>query len=532
MLQRRPNFVIFLSDQHRADLLGCAGHPVLRTPHIDSIAGEGVRFERFYVANPVCMPNRASILTGRPSSVHGVRSNGLPLPDDEVTFPELLVDAGYSTVLVGKAHLQNNTGLPPKLQRPPAPPSHRSPAPALADARRDHRDGTQYDQEGPREWDDPATQVKLPFYGFQHVDLATGHGDLVEGNYLAWTRQKGADVRSLRGPENALPHDYACPQAWRTAVPAEIYPTAYIAEKACEAIDRLAGADEPFFLLVSFPDPHHPFTPPGRYWDMYAPDEMPPEWAYGDDNWPVPPHVQAVLQERATGHAQVGGFAAFAASEREAREAHALSCGMVACIDDAIGQVLQRLRGHHLMDDTVIAFTSDHGDFLGDHRLLLKGPAHYQSLVRVPFIWTDPAERARGGSVTQQLASSMDLAATVLDRAGIAAPWGMQGRSLLPVLRLDHAVRDAVLVEEEQQRLCFGFDKPPRVHSLITPRWRVSVYRDSTFGELYDLQQDPRERLNRWDDPAFVQQKAELLAHLVREQLKAVDQAPFPTGLA
>lgn len=532
MPKRRPNFVVFLTDQHRADLLGCAGHPVLRTPHIDAIASRGTRFERCYVANPVCMPNRASIMTGRPSSVHGVRSNGMPLSMDEVTFVELLADAGYATALVGKSHLQNNTGLPPKLEQPTASASHRALPAALSQSRRDHLDGPLYGQEGRRDWDDPATRVTLPFYGFQQVELATGHGDLVEGNYMSWARDKGIDVRRLRGPQHAIPHDYTCPQAWRTAVPEALYPTAYIAEKSCELLDRLAQDDQPFFLLVSFPDPHHPFTPPGRYWDMYAPQDMPHEWAYHDTDWPVPPHVQALLDERTAGQAQLGGFAAFGVSEQEAREAHALSCGMVTCIDDAIGRVLQRLGHHGLLNDSVLAFTSDHGDFLGDHRMLLKGPAHYQSLVRVPFIWSDPALPHRHGAVTRRLASSMDLPATVLDRAGIAAPWGMQGVSLTPILEHDLAVRDAVLVEEEQQRLCFGFQRPPRVHTLVTDRWRLSVYRDAVLGELYDLADDPRERLNRWDDPAFVAIKAELLAKMLREQLKAVDQTPFPTSLA
>ena len=127
----RPSFVVFLTDQHRADLLGCANHPVLRTPHLDRIAHAGIRFERFYVANPVCMPNRASLMTGRLSSVHGVRSNGVPLSMDEVTFVELLRDAGYATVLVGKSHLQNNTGLPPKLQWPAVPPGCVAPSAAL-----------------------------------------------------------------------------------------------------------------------------------------------------------------------------------------------------------------------------------------------------------------------------------------------------------------------------------------------------------------------------------------------------------------
>jgi arylsulfatase A-like enzyme len=218
--------------------------------------------------------------------------------------------------------------------------------------------------------------------------------------------------------------------------------------------------------------------------------------------------------------------------EQEAREAHALSCGMVACIDDAIGRVLAALQDSGRADQTVLCFTSDHGDFLGDHRLLLKGPAHYQSLIRVPMLWADPACPAQAGSVSALLGSSLDLPATVLDRAGLARPWGMTGRSLLPAWREGRAVRDAVLIEEEQQRLCFGFDVPPRVHTLVSSNWRISVYRDSAFGELYDLANDPRERLNLWDVPERLPVRAELLARMMREQMLVIDSAPFPTGLA
>lgn len=528
----RPNFVIFMTDQHRADLLGCAGHPVLRTPNIDTIAYDGVRLERFYVANPVCMPNRASIMTGRMSSIHGVRSNGIPLSFDEVTFVELLRDAGYATALVGKSHLQNNTGLQPKLGKPLTKPGTQAPSAALWQSRRDHLNGLAYEQEGRRDWANPSTRVTLPFYGFDTVELATLHGDMVEGNYLAWAIEQGVDVRQLRGPDHALPHNMSCPQAWRTAVPEEVYSSAYIAQRSCELIDRLAEDDRPFFLLVSFPDPHHPFTPPGRYWDMYHPNDMPDEPSFRDLDWPVPPHVQAVFDERARGQAQLGGFAAFAVSEQEAREAQALTCGMIACIDDAIGRVLERLRRHALISSTVIAFTSDHGDFLGDHRLLLKGPAHYQSLIRVPFIWSDPQSPHRKGTVTAELASSIDLPATVLDRAGLSPPWGMQGKSLLPLLDRDAPVRDCVLVEEEQQRECFGYKEPPRVHTLVTKRWRLSVYREGSFGELYDLIDDSLERINLWDDPQCTSVKADLLAELIRQQIRAVDSAPFPTSLA
>ena len=104
----RPSFILFITDQHRADFLGCYGHPIVRTPHINSMATRGTAFDRFYVASPVCMPNRSSLMTGRMPSVHGVRCNGIPLSMNAVTFVDLLRNAGYRTALVGKSHLQNS----------------------------------------------------------------------------------------------------------------------------------------------------------------------------------------------------------------------------------------------------------------------------------------------------------------------------------------------------------------------------------------------------------------------------------------
>src|SRR5262245_30544908 len=133
---RRPNFLLFITDQHRADFLGCYGHPVLRTPHIDSIAARGTAFDRFHVASPVCMPNRSSLMTGRMPSLHGVRSNGIPLSRNAVTFVDLLRDAGYRTALVGKSHLQNFTEHSPIIKRPPARAGYHEPAQPLRQALR------------------------------------------------------------------------------------------------------------------------------------------------------------------------------------------------------------------------------------------------------------------------------------------------------------------------------------------------------------------------------------------------------------
>ena len=126
----------------------------------------------------------------------------------------------------------------------------------------------------------------LPFYGFEHVDLCTAHGDQVGGHYYVWLKSQRADADALRDHKNQLPHDYVCPQAFRTPIPEELYPTSYIAEQSCEWLDRYAvgSRDQPFFLMTSFPDPHHPFTPPGRYWSMYDPKDMalPPSFHAGN----------------------------------------------------------------------------------------------------------------------------------------------------------------------------------------------------------------------------------------------------------
>ena len=133
---KRPVFVLFITDQQRADFVGCYGHPLLKTPNIDRIAAGGIAFDRFYVASPVCMSNRASLMTGRMPSVHGVRSNGIPLSRKAVTFVDLLRDAGYETALIGKSHLQNFTPGAPIVKAPEAPEGYRAPRGDLAEALR------------------------------------------------------------------------------------------------------------------------------------------------------------------------------------------------------------------------------------------------------------------------------------------------------------------------------------------------------------------------------------------------------------
>lgn len=523
-----PNFVLFITDQQRADHLGCYGNPVVRTPHLDALAARGWRAERCHVASPICMPNRASLLTGRLPSVHGARHNGIPLPLSETTFVERLREAGYRTALVGKGHLQNITGAPAVWPRPTDPRTQ-------GEARR--AEPGRFDQESEPLWRaDPSFEMDLPYYGYDRVDLAINHGDTAGGHYRRWLEREHPAVAALTGPDQALPTpDYElarCRQAWRSRVPEELSTTSWVADRSCDFIADAARAGQPFFVQCSFPDPHHPFTPPGRFWDMFRPDDMALPPSYHLPKSGQVPHRDWLLAERDAGRALKHTPAPFAATEREVREALALTYGSIAHLDDRVGRVLQQIEALGLADDTVVLFTSDHGDFYGDHQLLWKGPLHYQGVIRVPLIWADPQAGATGSS--PELCSTLDIAPTILARAGLVPHNGIQGRSLLNnIAQPDQPLgRPGILIEEEGQRVMFGFGGRVRMRSWQTVRHRLSVYEGVDWGELYDLQQDPDECHNLWDDPAAWVLRDDLLQQMVRAMIGYADSSPHPTAIA
>ncbi|MEM9062303.1 MAG: sulfatase-like hydrolase/transferase [Pseudomonadota bacterium] len=507
----RPNFVFFITDQQRADWLGCYGHPVVKTPHIDAIAACGMRFENFHTASPVCMPNRASLMTGRYPSVHGLRYNGCVLPASANTFVDVLAEGGYRTAAIGKSHLQPFTDKPPIGRKTVETGS-------LAEAWKP--DASDYGHEEPGRYEADGRYVfPTPYYGFQHIDMVTVHGDRCGGHYHQWFRETASDWQALHDDANELAHNYTCPQAYRTPIPEELYPTAYIRDRS---IDYLrAQGDAPFFLFVSFPDPHHPFNPPGRYWDMYGPDEFDLNLPYEAHRNPTPPMRWMHENWRGAG-GQTTPQTAMMLDEARLREAMALTAGMVAMVDDAVGGVMEALRETGLIDNTVVCFNSDHGDYLGDFNMLLKGALPFRSITRVPFIWSDPAAQT---GVNRALASTVDIGATVLERAGLAPYFGMQGESLLHVLD-GGQVRDDLLIEYNDGGARLGFEAPARVRALLTGRHRLTVYRDQDWGELYDLAEDPNETHNLWDDPGMASVKLDLSLRLNRQLTALMDESP------
>ena len=522
-MNKKPNVLLIMTDQHRADWLGCAGHPVVKTPNIDALAARGTRFTNFHVTSPVCMPNRGAIFTGRYPSVNGLRHNGLPLPADANTFVDVLRAEGYHTASIGKSHLQPFTSRPlvrvdeAYVANPQVPEARKS-------------DGVAYENEQPDTYAAGGEyEVKTPYYGFEQVRMVTDHGDACGGHYLQWLKRQTNAWACLRDRRSQLPHDYANPQAFRTRIPEELYPTTYIRDEAEAYLKSRAGQEEPFFAFVSFPDPHHPFTPPGKYWDMYDPKDFAIDLPYEAHKNP-PPQLKAWKELMDRGVVPQNPQQAFMASDQQLKEAMALTAGMITLIDDAVGHILGALKDAGLEDDTLLIFNSDHGDYMGAFSLLLKGPLPHGSVNRVPFIWVDP--KARGEATVDGLATSLDIGPSILARCGVLPYYGMHGRSFLPQIEGSETTRDKILIEHEENKVYSGFDQRPILRNLVTDTHRLTVYKGLEFGELYDLRNDPNETHNLWDEPAAAQDKADLMIALNQAMLDAIEQGPWPKRFA
>jgi arylsulfatase A-like enzyme len=511
-MKKRPNFLFIMTDQHRADWLGCAGHPVVKTPNIDALAARGTRFQNFHVASPVCMPNRASFMTGRFPSLHGLRYNGCLLSRRARTFVDVLREAGYKTASIGKSHLQPFTDwdVEPDADTPKA----EAWKPDTGD----------YGIEEPERYTgDESFDIPLPYYGFEHVDMVTSHGDQPGGHYAQWFRRTHPDWQELHDPQNRLPHNYSVPQANRTPIPEESYPTAWIRDRASDWLRDNAGSEAPLFTYVSFPDPHHPFNPPGRYWDMYDPADFTVPSHYEDHQNPPPP-LRSTHEDLQNGVSPKLSTTVFMANDRQVQEAMALTAGMITMIDDAVGALIEVLKETGQFENTIVVFNSDHGDYLGDFNLMLKGAWSHDAINRVPMIWADPAHA--GGHVSTALASTVDLSLSVLERAGAEPFFGMQGRSLLGCLDGVGRVRDSLLVEYNDGMPRMGFDAPARVRTVVTDDWNLAVYKDQDWGELYDRRKDPGQCRNLWDDPAHGDVKAALMQELAQHLIGQMDESP------
>ncbi|MDA0241159.1 MAG: sulfatase-like hydrolase/transferase, partial [Proteobacteria bacterium] len=330
--------------------------------------------------------------------------------------------------------------------------------------------------------------------------------------------------------DNQLPgNKYSAPQAWRTAVPEELHSTAFVEDKTLEYLETHAksGTDEPFFIQTSFPDPHHPFTPPGRYWDMYDPADCLPSESLGAKHVDPTPMAERLHKEYADGKRE-SRVASYAVNENEARESIALTYGMISMVDSAVGRILAKLKELGMDKNTVVMFTSDHGDLMSDHGLMLKHCFHHEGLIKVPFIWSDPdAPDGEAGTRTELLGGTIDIGATVLGRAGLRPYHGMQGFDVVSAERKGTPPpRLGMMIEEDEIPLNANSGVFTRTRTFVTGRWRLTYWMEEQFGELYDRDNDPLELVNLWNDPSAKADKALLLEMMMRERIALDDMAP------
>lgn len=530
---RRPNVLMIIADQLRADHLGFGGNTVVRTPHLDALAERGMVFENATVANPTCMPNRASLATGRWPSAHGTRCNGIPLDPTSRTLMHSLTDSEYRTLAVGKLHHQNmGWEFEPEQQA-----EILATAPLLLDSTaqdaRPRGTAEGWDRcEDRRAHEAGFLPVPPGYYGYSHVDLVIGHGDHPGGHYLHWARERGLDPDAVGGREGS---DVVYPgwdQVYRTAVPADLHPSAYIGEKAVEHIKDAAGQDAPFFLFVSFPDPHHPFSPPAGYDTLYDPDSIPLPLGFNQDHSRSPRHIRHMMERR--GEPGSDPTMTWAATAEQYRHAAAAQYGLITLMDEQIGRILHELEAQGLAEDTIVVFTADHGDLFGDHGLMLKHFCHYRAVTNVPLVVALPdATEHRGRGRSRALVASPDLVPTLMELTGTHPFRGIQGRSFAPILAGGEDVhRPALLIEEDQPFGLPGLPGPVRMRTVVTAEGRLTRYFGAGEVELYDHAQDPQELHNVAGRPEHAELQRRLTEALLTQMASLADEGIAPTAAA
>jgi arylsulfatase A-like enzyme len=512
MTTDRPNVLFVICDQLRADHVGFGGNPVVRTPNIDSIAANGTVFDRAYVNNPVCMPNRSTIMTGRMPSAHGVIFNDRSLEPNASTFVGRLRSSGWRTALIGKSHLQHGMSREAVVDL--------GSAPGLTSPFDEGWDTVEHQERY------AAGEVVAPddFYGFGHIELTIGHGAWAGGHHYQWASEQGVSHELLQcglDPEFEIPGRSA--EWWQlfpAPYPDEAYSTTFVTERTIAFIEDAASAGEPWMAWCSYPDPHHPMSPPEPWFSRHDPAdiELPATFDDEGDHWA--PHIGFIRATEANRDGHTRYVFPFGPTAAQTRGAIAATYGMIEAIDRGVGKIMATLERVGAADDTIVVFTSDHGDMMGDHGLMLKAAMHFEGCIRLPLVVSAPW---RSAARTTSLAASIDLPHTVLDLCGVDRHQGMQGVSLVPVVD-DPAVtvRDRVLIEDDFPAAAVRRGMPLKTRSVVTATHRYT--RDSNGDEmLYDLTNDPDELTNLAVDRRDPTARTEALTALADAMIVADD---------
>lgn len=482
---KRKNILFIMADQLSAAFLNCYGSGLAVSPMLDSLAENGVRFKRCYASTPICAPNRATIFTGRSPVAHGVIGNNYNLQCDVPTLFGVLQKHGYRTGGFGKFHLTTmGKALPDNLNYLGFNESIATEDPKLGPwidwVKREHQED--YETALSVTW--PMEYSKR--YGKKHEDLLSKINKSTE-----------KILEPLRKAS-----------FWRQAYPSplrkEIHQTTWITDISLDFMEQhlLTYPDQPFCAYVSYVDPHDPYDPPVPYDTMFDPDEMPD---------PLP----ASWEERGCGILeQSKSYLNFKDIENDKdaiKRARALYAGSIRFVDDQIGRIIAFIEERGIRDDTLIVFTSDHGDMLGDHSLPGKGAKHFDKSIHCPLIVSGPGIYS---GVINDLVCSLDFFPTFCEFAGVnkyLPP--LEGKSFLPLLHGKTQLKPwkEVTVDYCTDEAGFG------VRSIVTEDgWRFTVFDEDNTGEMYNLNTDSDEQKNLFHNPKYIKKKLQLYERLTR----------------
>lgn len=460
----KPNILLICTDQQRFDALGASGNPHIQTPNLDRLAQQGVRFDRCYVQSPVCGPSRASLMTSRYLHSHGLWANGVDISPHEELFTKVLADAGYDCGLVGKFHLG----------------------------------AAQHGRTEPRVDD-----------GFRIFKWA--HDPYVrnpQNEYHNWLDRKFPgllDTTLDEGGPNAI-----------DKLPTESHYSHWVGEEAIEFLQKTRDQDKPFCFIVNFFDPHHGFGAPPEYRALYDAASLPAPVTSEDDLVTKPAIYTEASAKSYAGTAP--GFQDY--SGDEIQDIKAEYYAMVTLVDKEVGRILDSLDEEGIADETVVIFTSDHGELLGDHQMLLKGPMMFDCSVRVPLIfrWTG---RFPEGKVRDDIVEWIDIAPTLLDAIGIDGLSRGQGRSLLQIIQGRRAGEPRDWALSEYRNSCIPYEIPVHTTMLRQGDWKLVVHHGEPStarkqdGELYNLAEDPNELANLWHEPEAMMERLRMEERLL-----------------
>lgn len=505
MKTKPPNIIVFCTDEHRWDHLGCNGNTIVQTPNIDRIAAGGVTFTNCHCSHTSCMPSRAAMFTGLTVQAMGLHGCNPSPPPDIPTMPAVLADAGYRTHSVGKLHI-SSWGRPPFTS---------------------HRDATDITKfpERHANWNEGLiTESPNNYFGLQTVDMVTGHVNYANADYKIWLEKHhpGAFAKLAASTRNPGPVE----------IEPELHYNHWIADRSIAFINRQTKRkmNAPFFLWCSFPDPHEPFAAVRKWSETYRDLET----------TELPAHYcKTSPQNRSTTFDDLDQQTEGYTSEyirRALRETY----GMISHIDEQVGRVMAALEASGQADNTVVIFTADHGEQHGEHNLLYKGLYPYQGHTRVPFIlnvpWADAEHK--GQQIDTPISSGLDLMPTVLDLAGVPQPGtgtpglGADARTLpgesLAAVALAGALseRRNALIELSTEVGANG--QWVQMRKLVTEDYRLIVYYPTREVLLFDVRCDPYEQVNIAERPESKPIVADLLAQMLNEISRTERCLPSP----